>query len=71
MATAVRNTHAHLGVDLATALRMASLVPAGFLRLDFELGRIAPGYRASLVLLDGSLNISSTWIDGVEETVGG
>ena len=34
MATAVRNTHAHLGVDLATALRMASLVPAGFLRLD-------------------------------------
>ena len=71
MATAVRNTHAHLGVDLATALNMASLVPASFLRLDSELGRIAPGYRASFVLLDDSLNVTATWIDGDEERVGG
>jgi N-acetylglucosamine-6-phosphate deacetylase len=71
MATAVRNTHTHLEVDLTTALKMASLVPAGVLRLDSELGRIAPGYRASFVLLHDSLNVSSTWIDGVEETVGG
>ena len=71
MATAVRNTHAHLGVDLTTALKMASLVPAGFLRLDSELGKIAPGYRANFVLLDDSLNVTATWIDGDEERVGG
>jgi N-acetylglucosamine-6-phosphate deacetylase len=43
---------------------MASLNPAAFLRLDHELGRIAPGYRASLVLLDGSLQVRQTWVDG-------
>jgi N-acetylglucosamine-6-phosphate deacetylase len=69
MATAVRNAHAHLGVDLASALRMASLVPATFLGLDAELGAIKRGYRANLALLDDSLNVTSTWIDGVVETV--
>lgn len=67
MATAVRNTVEHLGVELTTALRMASLVPAAFLRLDDQMGRIAAGYRADLVLLDDGLAVQSTWIDGVEE----
>ena len=65
MATAVRNVVTHLGVAVADALRMASLVPAAFLRLDGELGRIAPGYRANLVLLDDALAARATWIDGV------
>ena len=64
MATAVRNTVAHLGLTLEQALAMASRVPAAFLRLDSELGRIAPGYRASLVLLDDALKVQATWIDG-------
>ena len=29
-----------------------------------ELGRIAPGYRANLVLADDRLDIKETWIDG-------
>jgi N-acetylglucosamine-6-phosphate deacetylase len=66
MASAVRNTVA-LGIPLGDALRMASLTPAAFLRLDRELGRIAPGYRASLVLLDGGLRVHGTWIDGAAE----
>ena len=33
--------------------------------LGHELGRIAPGYRASLVLLDDQLAVVETWIDGV------
>lgn len=65
MASAVRNTVRHLGVALEQALAMASRVPARFLRLDGELGRIAPGYRASLVLLDEDLTVRETWIDGV------
>ena len=67
MATAVRNCHRQLGIHLADVLVMASLAPAAFLRLDSELGRIAPGFRASLVLLDDKQNVRSTWIDGVEE----
>jgi N-acetylglucosamine-6-phosphate deacetylase len=65
MAGAVRNAVRRLGVALPDALRMASLAPAAFLRLDHELGRIAPGYRASLVLLDDGLRVRDTWIDGL------
>lgn len=64
MAGAVRNTVQRLGLSLPDALRMASLHPAAFLKLDHELGRIAPGYRASLVLMDEDLQVRDTWIDG-------
>lgn len=64
MAGAVRNSVERLGLALTDVLRMASLVPATFLRLDHELGRIAPGYRADLVLLDESLHVQDTWIGG-------
>lgn len=68
MATAVRNVHRELGVGLEAALNMASRRPAEFLRLDGDLGRVAPGYRANLVLLDDELRVRSTWIDGHEQT---
>lgn len=64
MAAAVRNAVRMLNVDLATAARMASEFPAAFLGLDRELGRIAPGYRASFVVADDALNVTATWIDG-------
>ena len=64
MASAVRNAVSMLGLDLAEAVRMASTYPAAFLRLDHEFGRIAPGYRANLVLADEDLNVVATWIDG-------
>ncbi len=65
MATAVRNAITHLGLPLEAALHMAAGAPAGFLGLGHELGRIAPGYRANLVLLNDDLAVSETWIDGV------
>jgi N-acetylglucosamine-6-phosphate deacetylase len=43
---------------------MASLWPAQVLRLDHEIGRIAAGYRANLVLADDALNVLESWIDG-------
>jgi N-acetylglucosamine-6-phosphate deacetylase len=67
MATAVRNTVQQLGVPIEDALRMASLNPATFLRLENELGRIAPGYRADLVLLDGNYKVKATWISGARQ----
>jgi len=64
MASAVRNAVSMLGVDLEQSLRMASRYPAEFLRLGHELGRIAPGYRANLALLDDQLAVVETWIEG-------
>lgn len=64
MATAVRNAVTHLGLPLEAVLHMASRAPAEFLGLGTELGRIAPGHRASLVLLDDDLHVVETWVDG-------
>jgi N-acetylglucosamine-6-phosphate deacetylase len=64
MATAVRNVPEMLGLELSDAARMASQYPAEFLGLAGELGRIAPGYRANLVLVDAGVNVIETWIDG-------
>jgi len=65
MATAVRNAVSLLGLELAEAARMASEYPAAFLGLDGELGRIAPGYRANLALLDDDLQVMRTWTEGI------
>lgn len=64
MATAVRNAPAMLEVDLAQAARMASLYPATFLGLESQFGRIEPGYRADLVLVDAGVNVLESWIGG-------
>jgi N-acetylglucosamine-6-phosphate deacetylase len=64
MASALRNAMSMLEVPLETASRMASRYPAQFLRLDAQIGRIAPGYRADLVLLDGQLEVVQCWIAG-------
>jgi N-acetylglucosamine-6-phosphate deacetylase len=63
MAGAVRNAVAMLGLTLPEAVAMASSVPATFLGLA-DFGRIAPGYRADLVLLDDALAVAATWIGG-------
>jgi len=65
MATAVRNAVSLLDLEIAEAARMASEYPAAFLGLDGELGRIAPGYRANLALLDDDLQVQRTWIEGI------
>jgi N-acetylglucosamine-6-phosphate deacetylase len=64
MASAVRNAVHMLGLPIETAVRMASTYPAEFLGLGDSLGRIAPGYRANLVLADERLQVHDTWIDG-------
>jgi len=64
MAAALRNAVAMLGLDLPAASRMASGAPAAFLGLAHETGRIAPGLRADLVLLDDALMVRESWIGG-------
>ena len=62
---AVRFAVEHLHQPLAEALRMASLYPAQFLRLDAFRGRIAPGFFADMVLLGDDLSVRAAWIAGV------
>lgn len=64
MDEAVRYAVNVVRLPLVDALAMASRVPATFLRRDTELGRIAPGYLASLVHLDDELRVLETWIEG-------
>ena len=64
MDRAVRFAVEHLHQPLAEALRMASLYPAQFLRLEAIRGRIAPGFAADMVLLDNGLSVQRVWIDG-------
>ena len=63
MDEAVRRS-VELGVGLEDALRMASTIPAHFLRKENELGRIAQGFKASMVHLSDDLHVTKTWIDG-------
>jgi N-acetylglucosamine-6-phosphate deacetylase len=67
MASAVRNAVELMGVDLGTAVRMASSVPAAVLGLAGERGTIAPGMRADLVLIDGQDRVAETWIEGISD----
>jgi N-acetylglucosamine-6-phosphate deacetylase len=64
MLQAVRNCVEHVGLDLDESLRMATLYPARVLGLDQQLGRIAPGYEATLSLFDEQLEPRGTVVAG-------
>lgn len=66
MIAAVKNCVEMVGIDLGEALRMASLYPATFLKLDDIMGRIAPGYQADMILFDDDYNVTRSWIKGAE-----
>lgn len=57
MIKAVRNLVQHVGISLDEALRMCSYYPAKVLGMENELGKIAPGYKAKLLVLDEKLEI--------------
>lgn len=60
----VRHMHQTVGVELHTAIRMATLTPAKILGVDHILGSLAVGKRADLVLLAEELKISHMWLNG-------
>jgi len=64
MEVAVRNMVQLVGIDLPTAVAMASLHPARRHRLDGQKGSIAPGKDADILLLDASLNVLTTIVEG-------
>ncbi len=64
MISAVRFVHRTLGLDLAEALRMASLYPAQAVGKAARHGRLAPGTAANIVALSDGLDVKQVWIDG-------
>lgn len=65
MERALANFVAATGMTLAEAWPASSQVAARALGLAHEIGRIAPGYRADLVLLDADFAVVATIVDGV------
>jgi len=61
LATAMRVLHGQVGIELAEALRMASLYPAEAAGIEGA-GVIRPGGRADFVLFDDDLNPVASWI---------
>ncbi len=66
MASAVKNTHQKLGIELSESLRMASLYPAQFLYQNQTImrGELTPGKQADMVVLNDDLSVKETWISG-------
>jgi N-acetylglucosamine-6-phosphate deacetylase len=60
----VRTFHQLTGVPLPTVVRMASLTPARIAGWDHEVGSLAPGKRADLVVLDRDLHVRQVYRDG-------
>ncbi len=48
----IKNIVKYCHIDLATAIKMATLIPLQVLGLDHEMGRIKVNYRADLVYMD-------------------
>ncbi|MDH5617268.1 MAG: N-acetylglucosamine-6-phosphate deacetylase [Gammaproteobacteria bacterium] len=64
MVDAVRTMHQSIGVALDECLRMASLYPSQFIGESQRRGRIASGFRADLVHLSESFEVTNTWVGG-------
>jgi N-acetylglucosamine-6-phosphate deacetylase len=60
----VRTFHQLTGVSLDVAVRMGSLTPARIAGWDHEIGSLAPGKRADLVVLDRELHVRQVYRDG-------
>ncbi|MDQ0560693.1 N-acetylglucosamine-6-phosphate deacetylase [Rhizobium mesoamericanum] len=63
MASTIRYGVTYLELTLAEALRMATLYPARFLRLE-DRGDLSPGSRADLAHLTDALDVTRTFISG-------
>lgn len=61
---AVRTFHQLTAIPLADVVRMATLTPARIVGQDHEIGSIAPGKRADLVVLDASLHVKQVYLAG-------
>jgi N-acetylglucosamine-6-phosphate deacetylase len=60
----VRNFHTLTGIPLHVVIRMATLTPARIAGVGKDLGSIAPGKYADLVVLDKDLQVTDVYVQG-------
>lgn len=60
----IRTLHSIVGLDLDEVARIASLQPARLIGMDQEIGSIAVGKKADLVIYDDDITIQNVFIDG-------
>lgn len=60
----VRTFHQLTGIGLSEVVRMASLTPARIAGYGHEVGSIAPGKRADLLVLDDTLAVREVYLGG-------
>ena len=56
---------AGFGIPLDQAVRAATSTPARAIRMDHEIGSIAPGKRADIVILNEDLTVFAVVLGGV------
>lgn len=66
----VRHLHQATGVDLPTAVRMASLTPATILGRERDMGSLEVGKIADLVVLDDALAVRRVFVAGEPVALG-
>ncbi len=64
MNKAVKNMVMEAGVNIASAIKMATYNPACALGMDGKVGVLEPGKEAHVVLLDEKFNVKMTIVDG-------
>jgi len=60
----VKNVMTHTGYGLCHAIRMATLNPARFLGMEKDIGSLAPGKKANLIIIDDMVNVKSVILEG-------
>lgn len=64
MDAAVRRVVLRAGVDLGAALAAATAIPAAAVNKAHEIGSLATGRRADVVMLDANLHVDEVWTAG-------
>lgn len=65
MDTMVRNMYENTSAEIHEAIRMATLTPAERVGMDDEIGSLEVGKRADLILLDPTLKVTDTFVEGM------
>lgn len=64
MDRAVRRAVTEVGLPVVDAVNAATLVPARLLGMDGEIGALAPGHRADVVIFDDEWQVAAVLLDG-------
>lgn len=65
MIDAIKNSVHHVGLELAEAVRMATLYPARAIAVDHKLGSIGLGKIANLTVFNDNYKVTATIVNGV------